>query len=254
MSDKNLTESPADASADLSRPRPVPGAHAASRARRIGGSPTPGRRPAPVAPTTPVVTETPQTVAIDAELAVADMPTVVGSVDASVVEASATPTWLRWLPATVLGLLAAALAVLLLVQVVGNSGKTAAVSSRDAVLSAAKGCTAALASYDYRKLDQATQAGLACATGTFKSQYGTSMKNVVGKIAPQQQAVVTFQVANAGVESSTSDGKQMVVLVYGQQSVTNKSTGSTPRLDVLSARVTMTKVGGKWLVSGLTQA
>ena len=154
----------------------------------------------------------------------------------------------------VLGVVAAVLLAIVAVQFADKAGKASPTSSRAAVLSAAKGCTAALASYDYRHLDQSTQAGLDCATGTFKTQYGTSMKNVVGKIAPQQQAVVTFQVAKAGVESSTADGKQMVVLVYGQQSVTNKSTGSTPRLDVLSARVTLTKVGGKWLVSGLTQA
>ena len=46
--------------------------------------------------------------------------------------------------------------------------------------------------------------------------------------------------------------RQWVVLVYGQQAVTNAESGSsTPRLDILSARVTLEKVGGQWRVAEL---
>ena len=123
---------------------------------------------------------------------------------------------------------------------------------RTQVLAAAKTCIAATTSYDYRKLKDSEAAGVTCSTGAFATQYKQAMETVVAKLAPQSQTVQTFQIAHAGIESVSDDGKQWVVLLYGQQSVTNKTTGATkPRLDILSARATMVKVGGSWKVSKL---
>jgi hypothetical protein len=45
-----------------------------------------------------------------------------------------------------------------------------------------------------------------------------------------------------------------VILVYGQQVVSNKATDpSSPRLDQLTMQVTMTLVGKAWLVSSIQQ-
>ena len=55
-------------------------------------------------------------------------------------------------------------------------------------------------------------------------------------MAPQSKTVQVFQVANAGIQSVSKDGKQWVVLVYGQESVTSTSTtpGEPARLDLSS--------------------
>jgi uncharacterized protein HemX len=122
---------------------------------------------------------------------------------------------------------------------------------RQQVLAAAKTCTAAILSYDYRTLDQNERTGQACATGQLKADYTKLMDTTVKTIAPQNKAVQVLQVAKAGITSVSSDGKQWVILVYGQQSVTT-STVTSPRLDISSASVTLNNVGGVWLVSNMT--
>jgi hypothetical protein len=122
---------------------------------------------------------------------------------------------------------------------------------RQQVLAAAKTCTAAILSYDYRTLAQNEKTGQACATGQLKADYTKLMDTTVKTIAPQNKAVQVLQVAKAGITSVSSDGKQWVILVYGQQSVTT-STVTSPRLDISSASVTLNNVGGVWLVSNMT--
>ena len=57
------------------------------------------------------------------------------------------------------------------------------------------------------------------------------------------------QVNKAGISTISSDGKQWVVLIYGQLQITNTSTASgEPRIDPVGGVVTMDKVGDKWLV------
>ena len=53
---------------------------------------------------------------------------------------------------------------------------------------------------------------------------------------------------SGGVESVSPDGKQVVVLVFGEQKVTNSSL-SAPRVDLMRVRATMNLVHGHWLVS-----
>jgi hypothetical protein len=79
------------------------------------------------------------------------------------------------------------------------------------------------------------------------------MDQTVKKIAPQTKTVQVFQTIKAGVTSVSPDGKQWVVLVYGQQAVTDAKTksGDAPRLDLSNPEVTLDLVGGKWLVSNL---
>ena len=78
------------------------------------------------------------------------------------------------------------------------------------------------------------------------------MDTTVKQIAPQNNVVQAFQVAKAGVQAVSKDGKQWVVLIYGQQQVTNKTVTTGPRLDISSAVVTLNKVSGQWLISNLT--
>ncbi|PZS34113.1 MAG: hypothetical protein DLM58_06295 [Pseudonocardiales bacterium] len=159
--------------------------------------------------------------------------------------------WLRWLPAGVLAVAALVLAVLCVAL---GSGVWYATKSSDEVrgevLAAAKTCTGKVSSYDYRKLAEAKKDGLSCATGQFKKDYAKAMDTIIAKEAPVTKTTQSVQVAKAGIEQVSSDGKQWTVLIYGQHTVTNTKTGlKTPRLDKLSVRATMDKVGNKWLIS-----
>jgi Mce-associated membrane protein len=50
----------------------------------------------------------------------------------------------------------------------------------------------------------------------------------------------------------SADGKQVTVVVFGEQKVTNTSL-SQPRIDLFRVRVTLDRVGGQWLVSKFDQ-
>jgi Mce-associated membrane protein len=163
---------------------------------------------------------------------------------------------LRWIPAIVAAVVVATLLVLCVWQSHGvwwgksagdNRGKV-----RQEVLAAAKPCVAAIVSYDYRHLAASEKAGQACITGAFKADYTKAMETTVRTLAPQSKTVQVFQIAKAGIERVSPDGKQWVVLLYGQQQVTNSTTAKNqPRLDILNVEATLTKVGPKWLVSSI---
>jgi hypothetical protein len=156
-------------------------------------------------------------------------------------------------------------------------------SERDRVLAAAKSCIATMNTYDYRKLDQAEKAGLACTTGALSKQYQDVFEKTIKPQAKAVQFTQTAQVNSAGIESVSPDGNQWVILVFGQLAITNSQTGAGPapsgsaapsassapsapspspsgsaapgpRLDPFSAQVTMQKVDGNWLVSAYNYA
>jgi Mce-associated membrane protein len=295
--DTEETTVPADAAPAR---RPSPSAQAASRARRIGGRPTPGPRRSPSGPvadaqtgikTAPnkkaALTKRPKPAAAPADdsasstrrggLRAARAAATERTAGAAVAERPATslrkrltpkPTrsstadgaaarrrteLIQWVPAGVLGVAVVVLAVLCYTFGTGVwHGAKSAGEVRTQVLAAAKTCTAKVSSYDYRKLAQSKKDGQSCATGQFKKDYTTAMDTIIAKEAPKTQTTQSVNVAKAGIEQVSSDGKQWTLLIYGQHTVTNKTTGlKTPRLDKLSVRVTMDKVGDKWLISKL---
>jgi Mce-associated membrane protein len=162
---------------------------------------------------------------------------------------------LRWIPAVLAGLAVVAVLVVGAWQSDGvwwgkrlHDNRT---QQQQQVLAAAKSCTAAILSYDYRQLDSADKAATACITPDFKTQYEQTF-SVVKQLAPQKKAILTFQVENGGVQSVSKDGKQWVVLLYAQTGYADSSTPKdTPRLDISTPVVTLTEVGGKWLVSNM---
>jgi hypothetical protein len=226
-------------------------ARAVRRARRIGGRSGPSASGGG-ASAHPAETAVPAPTAAPAERAV---PVEAGA------PAGAAPTgaeppgrrWRRWLAAWILGAACVAFAAVGVAASHGvwwDRGSTSVAGQRGPVLSAAKSCMAAMNTYDYRKLDQAEANGLACTTGTFTDQYKKAFDTVVKKNAGKLQATQTAQVNNAGIESVSPDGKQWVVLVFGQLATTNSQTSTTaPTLAPFSARVTMEMAGGKWRVA-----
>jgi len=101
---------------------------------------------------------------------------------------------------------------------------------------------------DYRHLD-ATGGRVGYLTGKFKDQtsprWNTTIKpGASGRHACHRRGGLL------AVTSVSGDGKQAVLLVLGQQTVTN-TTQKQPRYDVVSLRVTAQLVHGKWLVADL---
>jgi len=116
-----------------------------------------------------------------------------------------------------------------------------------AMVSAARALTA-ITSYDYRDLDASHANAVRYLADPFRSQYESSWTTSVRPQAPKVHAVLkgtTTDVAVAGV-----DGAKVVVLAFGQQTVSNTGL-KTPSVDALVLRATMTRAAGGWLLSEL---
>ncbi|MDP9101441.1 MAG: hypothetical protein M3N21_04755, partial [Actinomycetota bacterium] len=116
---------------------------------------------------------------------------------------------------------------------------------RDA-LNAARPAAAVLLAYDYRHLDADFARGKALTTGTFARDYASTTAKVVGPPALQYRAVVTAQVALAGVVSAGPQSA-VVLLFVNQTTTSTRVTGE--KLDQNRVRMTLVDVGGRWLVS-----
>jgi hypothetical protein len=243
--------------------QPPPKGSAARRARRIGGrpAPVPGTRPAPEGPR-PRPADAPVTTSVSP-------PVRLDKTDRPTAAPAAGPVRslpLAWFPAAVLGI-----AALLLLGILvwfshggywdkpgGSSSSQPSTTDQERVLAAAKKCFATLNTYDYRKLDDAQAAGLACTTGSFTSDYEAAFQAQIQKYAPAAHAVQTAQVNKAGISQVSPTGEQWVVLIYGQLQTSNVSTekSGSPRVSPVGGVLTMDCVGGsgtdcaggKWLV------
>jgi hypothetical protein len=154
----------------------------------------------------------------------------------------------------VLAVVVLALAALLVPAARGvywGTGDSAAArtTTQQQVLAAAKRCFAVINTYDYRKVDGLIAKDLPCATGTFRSDLRQALEKTIIAQAPAAKAVQTAQVNKAGIVSVSPDGRQWVILIDGQLSVSNVSTGKNPRIDIAGAVLTLDRVGDRWLVS-----
>jgi len=239
--------------------RPSPGPSAASRARRIGGRPLPGPRPPAAGSGEPPSGKAAQAPKAATKTAPPPAPKPTRQPAPRTSDVAALQRRLdrlRWIPALI-----AAIAVLAAIGVGawlsdgvwwGSKISSNRSEQQQQVLATAKACAVNLLSYDYRNLDDSQKKGDQCATGDYRTQYDQTFNSIVRKLAPQRKATQTLQIANGGVQSVSGDGKQWVILLFGQQSYSdNTQSSSTPRLDVATFAVTMTQIGRVWLVSAM---
>lgn len=165
---------------------------------------------------------------------------------------SSRSVWLRWLPAGVVAALVIALAIVDVLMLQDFRNQSNRTERREQLIASVNAGITKLLSYDYRHLDQDKNAASAYLTGTFRDQYVASMDSTVKKNAPTEKAVVVGEVGSSALTSVSGDGKQAVLLVLGQQTVTNVKQ-PTPRNEIVSLRVTAQLVHGKWLVSDLAR-
>jgi Mce-associated membrane protein len=155
-----------------------------------------------------------------------------------------------WIAAIVAAALVVGLAVadVTLFQEWRNRPGTA--QQRERLVASVNQSVAKILSYDYRHLDADENAAAAHLTGTFKNQYVASMDTTIKKNAPPAKAVVVGEVGTSAITSVSGDGTQAVLLVLGQQTVTNAAQ-KTPRYDMVNLRVTAQLVHGTWLIADL---
>ncbi|HEU5271582.1 MAG TPA: hypothetical protein VFU36_16765 [Jatrophihabitans sp.] len=123
---------------------------------------------------------------------------------------------------------------------------------RDKALAAAKSEVPLILSYNYASFDADVAKAKAQLTGRAVTDYTTAMSQTIKPAAVKVKAVVQAQTDGAGVESVSPDGRQVTVVVFGEQKVTNTSL-SAPRTDLFRVRATLDLVGGTWLVSKFDQ-
>ena len=249
-------------SAEQPARRPSPGPSATSRARRASAAGVDARRPLPrpAAPTAHGASPSGETVASPASAAL--------PYEAAPTERAATRGWaaragnvepadapLRrrsplWL-AILLGLLVLA-GVAALVVVLRLPSGAGSVEDRDRALSAAKTEVPLILSYSYKSFDADVAKAKAQLTGRAVTDYTTAMATTIKPTAIKVKAVVQAQTDGAGVESVSPDGRQVTMVVFGEQKVTNSSLAA-PRTDLFRVRATLDLVGGQWLVSKFDQ-
>jgi len=118
-------------------------------------------------------------------------------------------------------------------------------TARDESVQAAKDSTVALLTYKPDTVEQQLTAARDRLTGEFRGQYTDLTNNVVIPGAKQKQISAVASVPAAA--SVSANPGHAVVLVFVNQTVT---VGSGPPADTASSvRITLDKVGGRWLIA-----
>jgi Mce-associated membrane protein len=123
--------------------------------------------------------------------------------------------------------------------------------ARAAAMAAATTAAGDVLSYDYRTLDADIARAQADATGVFAAQYRRTAA-ALQQQAAHNRAIVQATPSRPGVVSATAD--EVVVLVFVDQASVRQVAGAktpTTRIDQSRVRMTMTRVGDRWLVSQL---
>ena len=121
-------------------------------------------------------------------------------------------------------------------------------TARVASVKAARETTAAILSYTPDTVDSDLAARTGRLTGGFLDEYTTLMNTSV--IPSAKEGNVTAVAEVPGVASVSVTGSRAVTLVFVDQSVTRAAAGETgPVRSSFSVRVTLDKIGDRWLVS-----
>jgi Mce-associated membrane protein len=124
-------------------------------------------------------------------------------------------------------------------------------ANSSAAVTSAKASVHTILSYDYRAIDANIASAKAATTGVFAHQYAGTASQLLSE-AKQAKAIVQATIGSSGVVSA-SPTNVVVLLFVDQASVRQVKGQKTPttRIDQSRVQVTMTLVGGKWLVSNL---
>jgi Mce-associated membrane protein len=153
--------------------------------------------------------------------------------------------------------LPAGAAVALLSMKVSHDQATAVISGGPVAQASTEAVAAAhvaahdVLSYDYRTIGKDIARAKSETTGEFAQQYASTASQLLAQ-AKQVRAIVQAKPSQPGVITATAD--QVVVLVFVDQLSVKEVPGAktpTTRIDQSRVRMTMTRVGSRWLVSQL---
>ena len=121
-------------------------------------------------------------------------------------------------------------------------------AARAESLQAARDTTVAILSYTADSVDKDLAARTGRLTGGFLDEYTTLMNTTVIPSAKEGNVTAVAEVPGAASVSVT--GSRAVTLVFVDQSVTRAGAGEAgPARSSFSVRVTLEKIGDRWLVS-----
>ncbi|MDT5338425.1 MAG: Mce-associated rane protein [Mycobacterium sp.] len=183
---------------------------------------------------------------------VVDEPDVAEASDEpGVVDDSQRRSRVDWTRITAYGVLPALALILAMaagfLKYVDNSVREDALARSQSMQAATAG-TIALLSYTPDKVDRQLNDARGLLTGEFLDSYTSLINEVVIPGAKQQQISAVATVPKAG--SVSADPRHAVVLLFVNQVVVVGS--DAPTNTASSVRVTVDKVGGKWLISEFT--
>lgn len=118
--------------------------------------------------------------------------------------------------------------------------------ARTESVSAARDATIAMLSYRADTAERDLTAALDRITGPFRDSYTDLVQNTVIPAAKEKK--ISAQARVPAAASASADRQRAVVLVFVNQTVTVG--GGAPTETLSSVRVTLEKVGERWLVSG----
>ncbi|MGC4110897.1 MAG: hypothetical protein QM747_10830 [Nocardioides sp.] len=145
------------------------------------------------------------------------------------------------------GLVAAALVVAGVL--VSKPSDAAVASDTQAAQAAAERAIVPLLSYDAKHLDQSEAAAEPYLTSSYDAQY-RKLFAVIRQNAPRTGTVVKAKYVASGIVRSGTD--RVDVLVFVDQSTLNKQHPKVPVVYKNQVTVTMSDVGGQWLVDDLS--
>lgn len=172
--------------------------------------------------------------------------------DPAAPEAEQTPAPVgrgQWWRGPGAALAALVLAAALLAVVVGYSLQgTHSVADDRAAVEAARTSLEKLLSYDHSTIEAQLPHNQDLLTGPFRDEYAKTLRDTVIPMVTKDKVVVQARSYDAGVMSR--DGNTIKVQVFVNQV---RTTAAQPQaaVDQNRAIATMTKVGGRWLISGL---
>ncbi|MEU7812261.1 hypothetical protein [Pseudonocardia sp. NPDC049154] len=123
-------------------------------------------------------------------------------------------------------------------------------TARTEAVAAASDAVPRLLSYDPTTVEQIPALTDQLTTGQFQTVFHETFDQLIKPNAQEQQATSVATVASASWISADGD-EASVLMLLDQRTSSTKLVGE--RLDTVQARVTMTRVDGTWLVSGLDQ-
>jgi Mce-associated membrane protein len=157
----------------------------------------------------------------------------------------------RW-PFVVAGVAIVAVILVELVLLVSARNQVSSLKAlkgaQTSALAAARQYATAVASYDYRHLDQDFSSVEANSTPAFRTQFQNSSA-ALKPVLTQYDAVAKAKVVAAGLESITTN--RAVAAVFINQTVTNTTQKSGATTDQSRLELTLVREHGKWLIDNL---